>query len=78
MLYNVALVRTDVSEKSIASIIRATRIGGLGTSLAVYPLKHAAKEYYVSMLRLIVTVNIIPSSPILVALMLEAICSSET
>jgi hypothetical protein len=31
----VVLVRTDVSEKRIASIIRVTRIGDLGTSLAV-------------------------------------------
>jgi hypothetical protein len=31
----VALVRTDVSEEYIASIIRVTGIGGLGTTLAV-------------------------------------------
>jgi hypothetical protein len=31
----VALVRTDSSEESIASIIRAERIGELGTTLAV-------------------------------------------
>jgi hypothetical protein len=31
----VALVRTDVSEERGASIIRVTRIGGLGTTLAV-------------------------------------------
>jgi hypothetical protein len=30
-----ALVRTDVSEERIASIIRVTRIGELGTTLAV-------------------------------------------
>jgi hypothetical protein len=31
----VALVRTDVSEELSASIIRVTRIGELGTTLAV-------------------------------------------
>jgi hypothetical protein len=31
MLHRVALVRTDVSEECIASIIRVTRIGWLGT-----------------------------------------------
>jgi hypothetical protein len=31
MLRRVALVRTDVSEESVASIIRVTRIGELGT-----------------------------------------------
>jgi hypothetical protein len=35
MLRRVALVRTDVSEEFRASIIRVTRIGELGTTLAV-------------------------------------------
>jgi hypothetical protein len=35
MLRRVALVRTDVSEALSASIIRVTRIGELGTTLAV-------------------------------------------
>jgi hypothetical protein len=35
MLRRVALVRTDVSEEFIASFIRVTRIGELGTTLAV-------------------------------------------
>jgi hypothetical protein len=35
MLRRVALVRTDVLEELSASIIRATRIGELGTKLAV-------------------------------------------
>jgi hypothetical protein len=35
MLLCMALVRTDVSEEHIASIIRMTRIGELGTMLAV-------------------------------------------
>jgi hypothetical protein len=35
MLRHVALVRTDVSEELSAYFIRVTRIGGLGTTLAV-------------------------------------------
>jgi hypothetical protein len=35
MLRRVVLVRTDVSEELRASIIRVTRIGELGTTLAV-------------------------------------------
>jgi DNA-binding TFAR19-related protein (PDSD5 family) len=35
MLRRVALVRTDVSEELSASIIRLTRIGELGKTLAV-------------------------------------------
>jgi hypothetical protein len=35
MLRRVDLVRTDVSEKRSASFIRVTRIGELGTTLAV-------------------------------------------
>jgi hypothetical protein len=35
MLRRVALVRTDVSEELSGSIIKVTRIGELGTALAV-------------------------------------------
>jgi hypothetical protein len=35
MLRRVALVRTDISEELSASIIRVTRIGELGKTLAV-------------------------------------------
>jgi hypothetical protein len=35
MLRHMALVRTDVSEEPSASIMRVTRIGELGTPLAV-------------------------------------------
>jgi hypothetical protein len=34
MLHSVALVRTDVSEERSASIMRMTRIGEIGTTLA--------------------------------------------
>jgi hypothetical protein len=44
-----------------------------------YQPKHAAKKYYgSSFLRLLVTANVVPSSPILVTLMMEAIHYSET
>jgi hypothetical protein len=66
MSRRMALVRTDVSEEDIASIIRVTRICELGT-LAV-----------TIVLRLLVAANVVPSSQILFTLMMEAILSSET
>jgi hypothetical protein len=69
MLRRVALVRTYVSEELSASIVRATRIGELGT-LAVTINRRTLR-------RLIVTANV-PSSPILVTLTMEALGSSET
>jgi hypothetical protein len=53
------LVRTDVSEELTASFIRVTRI----------PIDLA---FLRSVRRLIVTANVVPSSPILVILMKEA------
>jgi hypothetical protein len=61
-LSRVALVRTDVSKERSASIIRVTRIGELGTTLAA-----------TSMRRLLVAASVVPSSPILVNLMKEAL-----
>jgi hypothetical protein len=47
MLRRVDLVRTDVSEELSASNIRMTRIGELGTMLAVTSKRHnATKKYY--------------------------------
>jgi hypothetical protein len=63
----VALVRTNVSEDLSASFIRVTRIGELGTTLAL-----------TSMRRLLVIASVVRSSPILVTLMKEALGSSET
>jgi hypothetical protein len=63
MLRRVALVRSDVSEKRSASFIRVTRIGELGTTLAVTSNQRT---------------SVVPSSPILVTLMKEGLCSSET
>jgi hypothetical protein len=94
MLRRVALVRTDVSEELSASFIRVTRIGELGTKLAVTSSRRtlrinantqAAKKCQVLVLvflrsvrRLLVTASVVPSSPILVTLMKEAQSSSET
>jgi hypothetical protein len=44
MLRRVALVRTDVSEELIASFIRVTRIGELGTMLAVTGNRHMLRR----------------------------------
>jgi hypothetical protein len=45
MLRHVALVRTDISEDHIASIIRVTRIGELETTLAVTNIRENLKSY---------------------------------
>jgi hypothetical protein len=73
MLRHVALVRTDVSEELSASFIRVTRIGQLGTTLAA-----TSNQLLHSVRRLLVTASIVPSSPILVTLMKEALSSTET
>jgi hypothetical protein len=70
MLRRVALLRNDVSEELSASIIRVTRIGELGTTLAV------TSNHFVSLRnvrKLRVTANVLPSSPILVTLIMEAL-----
>jgi hypothetical protein len=69
MLHCVALVRTDIWEECIVSIIRMTKIGEIGTSLAVTSNRNT--------LRKLVTANVFLSSPILVNLLMEAISSSE-
>jgi hypothetical protein len=62
MLCRVPLVTTDVSEELNASFIRVTRIGVLGTTLAVTSNRGTLH-------RLLVTDSIVPSSPILATLM---------
>jgi hypothetical protein len=77
MLRHVALVRTDVLEERNAPIIRVTRIGELRT-LAITSNRHVSHLVFIrSMRRLLVTANV-PSSLILVTLMMEALHSSET
>jgi hypothetical protein len=61
MLHRVALVRTDVSEELSASFIRVSRIGELGSRLAI------TRNTTV----FLVTASVVPSSPILDTLMKE-------
>jgi hypothetical protein len=64
----VALVRTDVSEECIPSVIKAERFSELGTTLL----------FLRSVLQLLVTANIVPSLLIPSTLMMEVIHSTET
>jgi hypothetical protein len=66
MLRRVAVVRTDVSEGLSASFFRVTRIGELGTTLAVTAISSQ-----------LVTASVVPGSPILVTLKKEALSSSK-
>jgi hypothetical protein len=67
MLRHVALVRTDVSEELSASFIRTARIG-----------EQIHFVFLCSMRQLLVTANIVTSSPFIVTLKKEALSSSET
>jgi hypothetical protein len=82
MLRLVALVRTDVSEKPSASIIRVTQIVELATTLAVTSNRRTqrgnTKLFPRSVRRLLVTAKVGPNSTILVTLMMDALGSSET
>jgi hypothetical protein len=64
----VALVRTDVSEEHGISFIMVTRIGELGRTLAVTSNRRTLRRN---------TASVVPSSPILVTLMMEVLSSSE-
>jgi hypothetical protein len=68
VLRRVTVVRTNVSDEHIGSVIKATRIGKLETPLAVTRNR----------CRLLVTANVVSSLPILVTLMMEALNSFET
>jgi hypothetical protein len=68
MLRHMALERTEILEERIASIIRVTRIGELGTSVPPPPC---------SVLWLLVTDNIVLISLTLLTLMIEAMHSSK-
>jgi hypothetical protein len=70
MLRRVPFVTTDVSEELSASLIRVT-------TLAV-TLYLNTFVFLRSMRRLLVTAHVVPSSPILATLMMEALGSSET
>jgi hypothetical protein len=75
MLRCVALVRFDVSEELSASFIMVTRIGELGTTLAATSNRRAANECSLgicSVCQLLVMANVVPTSPILVTLMISS------
>jgi sulfur relay (sulfurtransferase) DsrC/TusE family protein len=84
MLRRVALVRTDVSEELSASFITVTRIGELGTIRTVISNRRTLQRNTTHLVflrivrRLLVKYSVVPSSPILVTLMKEALSSSET
>jgi hypothetical protein len=69
----VALVRTDVSEEHSAYFIMVTRI----CELAVISNRRTLRRN-TSVRRLLLTSNVVPSSPILVTMMKEELSSSET
>jgi hypothetical protein len=77
ILSRVALVRTDDSEELSVSFIRVPRIIELGIALAVTSNRRTLLTN-TSVRRLLVTVSVVPSSPIFVTLMKEALSSSET
>jgi hypothetical protein len=80
----VALVRTDVSEELSPSIIRVIRIGEQGKTLRININRRTLRRntkykiFLCSVRRWLVTADVVPSSPILVTLMMEALSSSET
>jgi hypothetical protein len=76
ILRRVTLVRTEVSEERSAFINRVTRIGELGTTFAVTSNRRIV--FLCSMRRLLVTANVVPSSPFHITLNKEALRSSET
>jgi hypothetical protein len=72
MLRHVALVRTHVQEERSFPVIRVTKFGELGTTLAVTSNRRTLRGNNMQ-----VTASVVPSSSILVTLMTEAIRSSE-
>jgi hypothetical protein len=90
MLLRVALVRTDITAKVHSSPIFVTlMLAAIQTSTTLVltraPWRNIPEDgilqilvFLRSMLLLLITANIVPSSQILVTLMMEAIRSSET
>jgi hypothetical protein len=70
ILRRVVLVRTDDSEERRISIIRVTRIGEVGKTLAVTSNQR-------SLHRLLVKANVFLTSPIFVTLMKDVLRTSE-
>jgi hypothetical protein len=66
MLRRVDFIRTDVSEEPITSIIRVTRIGELGRTLAVTGNRCTLQfSVFLRSVRLLLVTANVPSSPIL-------------
>jgi hypothetical protein len=78
MLHRVAIVRIDLSEERSTSIIRVTRIGGLRKMLDITSNRRTLRRNTKSLDDLLVTASVVPSSPILVIAMNEALRSTET
>jgi hypothetical protein len=78
MSRRVALVRTDVSEEISAFIIRLTRLGELETTLAITSNRRTLRRnvFILGVRRLLVTASVVPSSPVLLTLMLEGLTFS--
>jgi hypothetical protein len=70
------LLRTEVSGGLIASIFRVIRIEKLGKTLTVTSYLKTLRKSII--LRLLITANVVLSSPILVTLMKEVKHSTET
>jgi hypothetical protein len=80
MLRRVDFIRTDVSEELSASFYRVKRLDKLGITLAVTSNRRTLRrntKFLRSVRRLLVKASGVPLSPILVALMKEAVSSSE-
>jgi hypothetical protein len=78
MLRLVALLITDVSEELSASFIMVTKVGELGTAIAVTSNRCTLLVFLRSVHRFLVTASVVPSSPILATLIKYALSSSET
>jgi hypothetical protein len=72
LLRSVVLVRTNVSDECSASIIRMKRIGELGTLAVTSNRRKPRRNLFINIC------YVVPSSPILVNLVMEALHSSET
>jgi hypothetical protein len=77
-LPSLVIVTTDVLEEHISTIIKVTRIGELGTTLAATSNSSTHMVFIRWGLRLLVAANVVPSSPSLVTLEMKAPNSSET
>jgi hypothetical protein len=83
-LRSMALVTNDVSEERSLSIFRVTRIGEIGTTLVVTSNRLTQRRNPIwewklrRVRRLLVTANVVPTSPIFLTLMIEMLRYSET